>query len=244
MGKLYELCINVYRKIMPAGVRHLIGMVRSSPKIWTEAEAIGVKWYYQHYSIPRWQKEYASGRWEYMWGLDELVRYSNIMAYVRYLKPRGSILDLGSGEGILQERLGAESYSRYIGVDISQSAIKKAQVRQDGKTTFICADLVTFVPDCSFDVIVFNEILYYLDDPLSIMKYYARFLEPNGIFIVSMYITEDTIHNWRTLKSAYDFFDEIRSTNKKSGYSWSCAVWGADDNRASRFEDTYRGVKL
>jgi len=225
MKRLSQFCISALRKMIPAGIRRLIRGSRSRSAIWTEAKAITYKWYYQRYHKSRWEEEYQANRWEYMKDLKELGRYSIIAGYIRYLKPAGSILDLGCGEGILLEHLRPESYSGYVGVDMSQEAIQKAQDRHDGKTTFISANITTFVPDRKYDAIVFNEVLYYLDDPLLVMKRYENFLKPNGVFIVGMYATDETMENWRALEIQYDFLDETRSYNKKSGHSWSCRVW-------------------
>jgi 2-polyprenyl-3-methyl-5-hydroxy-6-metoxy-1,4-benzoquinol methylase len=108
--------------------------------------------------------------------LDELPRYSIIAGYLQYLKPGGSVLDVGCGEGLLQQRLGLSGYSKYVGIDISETAINEASSRQDEKTSFICADAVTYTPNELFDVIVFNEALYYFDEPLKMVGKYIQYL--------------------------------------------------------------------
>ena len=225
MLTLHTQCIKLYRKIVPARVRDTIGKVRSRKPAWTVAQAPSGRWYFSDYTKPRWDTEYRTDRWRYMSGLEELSRYSVVVGYVRFFKPDAKVLDLGSGEGILQERFGYESYSRYLGVDVSQAAIDAARTREDSRTSFVCADVATFVPDGKFDVVVFNEVLYYLREPLAVMKHYEKFLSPGGIFIVSMFNNEELTHNWTTLECAYDFFDETRASNSKSGCSWSCRVW-------------------
>ncbi|HEY2662863.1 MAG TPA: hypothetical protein VGI47_00885 [Candidatus Binataceae bacterium] len=57
-----------------------------------------------------WEKEYASGQWSYMKGVDDLARYSLIVGYYDFFKAGGSILDLGCGEGILQQKLAGCGY--------------------------------------------------------------------------------------------------------------------------------------
>src|SRR5262245_51695956 len=56
-------------------------------------------------SKERWDEEYASGRWDVMRRSDELARYSVLAGYLRRLHPRGRVLDVGCGEGILLEHL-------------------------------------------------------------------------------------------------------------------------------------------
>src|SRR5438876_6993820 len=89
-------------------------------------------WAQHHKSddIPRlaeeWDSQYEKGHWEYMKCLEEVGRYSLIAGYIHYLKPGGSILDVGCGEGILQQRLNLDGISKYVGIDISKVAIDAA----------------------------------------------------------------------------------------------------------------------
>lgn len=216
--------IGLYRRLTPRVVRKMVRRLRRPRSEWTSTRAELGQWSFHDYRRPRWEAEYGSGRWAYMQGLAELSRYSVVVGYARFLRPHGSILDLGCGEGILQQRLGAESYSHYLGVDISHTAIERARARADDRTTFTCADVASFAPERRFDIIVFNEVLYYLSDPVRVMRHYERFLEPNGIFILSMFADEHTRANWTTLERAYDFLDETRAGNARSGFAWSCRV--------------------
>ena len=50
-------------------------------------------------------------------------------------------------------------------------------------------DCETFVPHKKFDVIVFNEMLYYTDH-VETMKHYSKFLEPEGIFVISIWFSK------------------------------------------------------
>ena len=134
-----------------------------------------------------WESEYLRGRWDYMSGVGELPRYSLITGYFRYLKPMGSLIDVGCGEGILPARLGPQSYSRYIGIDISHEALVMAINRvRNNNTYFMEADVSTYVPKGSFDAIVFCEVLNYFSDPLAVVKNYESALNKDGIFIVSI----------------------------------------------------------
>ena len=240
MPKLYAECIKLYRSVVPASVRHLIGKALPGRTGWTQAESATGKWHVFEYEKPRWDTEYLSDKWTYLRGIQELSRYSVVVGYARFLHPEGSVLDLGCGEGILQERLGSTNYRRYLGVDVSQAAIELARSRQNENTGFVCADVATFVPDAPFDVIVFNEVLYYLDDPVGVMRHYERHLKPGGIFILSMFVNEQTTQNWSTLAAAYPFLDETRAGNAKSGFSWFCGVWQrAKDAPAAVFADAH-----
>lgn len=161
-----------------------------------------------------WESQYLNGYWNFLNQLDELAHYSIILGYIRFFKYGGSILDIGCGEGILQEKLTLYDYSKYVGIDISEAAINQASRKRNDKTFFINADAANYAPIESFDVIVFNEILYYFEDPLKVVERYESSLKENGIFIVSLYMTERSLAIWRRLKDAYLSVDEVQITNR------------------------------
>jgi 2-polyprenyl-3-methyl-5-hydroxy-6-metoxy-1,4-benzoquinol methylase len=171
----------------------------------------------------KWETQYSSGWWDYLGQIDQLARYSVIAGYSHYLKPGGSVLDVGCGEGILQEKMRAYGYSRYDGMDLSAEAIARASSRRDEKTNFIAADAETYNPECSYDVIVLNECLYYVQDPIGMMRRFESFLNAKGVFVVSMYVSEITIGLWKKIEGVYAVADEIRMAHR-SGNAWTIKV--------------------
>jgi 2-polyprenyl-3-methyl-5-hydroxy-6-metoxy-1,4-benzoquinol methylase len=214
-------CAKLYRASVPRVVRDAIGRLRTTGTAWSEAVE---HWHFQAYSPRRWEREYRTDKWRYMQGLPELARYSVVVGYVQHLAPQGAVLDLGCGEGILQQRLGRSNYARYVGVDISRIAIAAASARADQKTQFLCADASRYEPGGRFDVIVLNEVLYYFSDPLSVLQHYERFLAPAGAFVISMFATDETSANWRVLERRYQFIDQTKACNAGSGFAWDCRV--------------------
>ncbi|MET0389309.1 MAG: class I SAM-dependent methyltransferase [Polyangiales bacterium] len=213
-----------YRALVPGRVRDVVGAMRARGPVWLQSDSGAATWMCQAYSPPQWEQEYRTGKWRYMHGLQELARYSVVIGYARFFRPGGAVLDLGCGEGILQQRLGTNGYSRYMGVDVSEVAIARARERTDASTMFVCADVERFEPGRKFDVIVFNEVLYYFSDPLAVLRRFESLLEPDGIFIVSMFSDSETSKNWSVLERAYEFIDETTTGNAKSGFAWSCRV--------------------
>src|SRR5882724_1326205 len=86
-----------------------------------------------------WEEQYRHGGWEFMRDLNELARYSVIAGYLHYLHPGGSVLDVGSGEGLLRDHLLPFGYARYHGIDLSAAAIAHAAPRAGESTTFAVA---------------------------------------------------------------------------------------------------------
>jgi 2-polyprenyl-3-methyl-5-hydroxy-6-metoxy-1,4-benzoquinol methylase len=160
----------------------------------------------------QWDAEFANGRWSYLNGLAESSRYSVITGYCHCLKPGARILDLACGEGVLRERLSADRFSCYVGLDISLAAVQRARCRapQDAQTAFVVADVGTYSPAVlPWDVIVFNECLYYFADPLSVATRYRAALAADGLMVVSMNVTVETKKIWKALDAAYPVVDGI-----------------------------------
>jgi SAM-dependent methyltransferase len=172
---------------------------------------------------PLWESQYRHGFWNYLSDADEVPRYSVLAGYLSYLKPGGSILDVGCGVGVLQERLIAGSYTRYVGLDVSEIAIEKASARSDDRTSFICAEAEGYVPREHFDAIVFNESLHYLESPLDVFERYCHSLEPGGIALTSLYISTRTDAIRRELKSLFPVTQEVTLTNKAK--TWIITVF-------------------
>jgi len=172
-----------------------------------------------------WEAQYAAGRWDYLAQLSELARFSILAGYICHLKPGGTVLDTGCGQGVLLRRLPSSCYSRYVGIDVSSSAISVAQEQGNERSTFLAADCEEYSPTEHFDVIVFNEVLCCLRDPLRTVERYMRSLNPGGLLLVSMCTAasgSSTI--LRRLKRAYATVDEVRVVHSGRKVSWVCTA--------------------
>ena len=169
-----------------------------------------------------WDSEYAEGTWQYLSRLEELARFSVIAGHIQFLKPGGSILDVGCGEGLLQQRLSPASYSRYVGLDFSQAALARVK-NSDSRSCFVHADAENYVPEEDFDAIVFSEVLYILHDPLGAVGRYETWLRPGGIFIVSLYEKSTrAVAVLRRLKERYDVVDDVQISTEND--AWRISV--------------------
>lgn len=176
-------------------------------------------------SAQSWEAQYAAGRWDFFAQLSELARFSILAGYIWHLKPGGAVLDVGCGQGVLLRRLPSSSYSRYVGVDVSASAIAVAQQQQNERSTFLAADCESYSPGERFDVIVFSEVLCCLRDPLRTVERYARSLNPGGLLMLSLCTAArgSATILWR-LKRAYATVDEVRVHHDSRRISWVCGV--------------------
>jgi SAM-dependent methyltransferase len=169
-----------------------------------------------------WEEQYRQGNWELMRRFDEVARYSVIAAYLHHLRPGGSVLDVGCGEGLLADHLRPFGYSRYLGVDLSETAIGQAAGRTDATTAFAAADAESYVPPERWDAIVFNECVYYFNDPVGTVGRHEAFLAEGGVFVVSTFRSRRADIIARRLTETYRLIEETAITNRKG--TWMVRV--------------------
>jgi 2-polyprenyl-3-methyl-5-hydroxy-6-metoxy-1,4-benzoquinol methylase len=176
-------------------------------------------------SAQTWEAQYAAGKWNFLAELSELARFSVLAGYICHLKPGGSVLDTGCGQGVLLRRLPTSCYSKYVGIDLSDSAISVAQQHANERSTFLAADCEEYLPTEHFDVIVFNEVLCCLRDPLRTVERYARWLNPGGLLLVSLCTAgRGTGTVLSGLKKAYATVDEVQVAHSGRKVSWVCTA--------------------
>jgi len=134
----------------------------------------------------RWNHQYSAGKWAGLAALDELSRFSVIVGYAQHLKSGGKILELGAGEGVLQQRFNPDKYGYYVATDVSDVAIANAKQFEDEKTVYEVGDINTYEPKELFDVVIVNEAIYYGSSVQKVLDRYANYLKPDGIFIISI----------------------------------------------------------
>ena len=111
-----------------------------------------------------------------------------------------SFLDLGCGNGWVARLTANNALCRQsIGIDGAQQMIINAQSR-GGKTKYILADINTFNSPVKYDVIHSMEVLYYLENPLDVVKRISdSWLNKNGRLIVGLdhYYENKDSHSWQ-----------------------------------------------
>ena len=168
----------------------------------------------------QWDSDYVSGAWRWLHSGQELPRYSVIVGYCRQLRPSGSVLDIGCGEGLLARWL-AGACPRYVGIDLSSEAIALARAKNLPFAEFAVADAAEFRPTSQFDVIVFNECLYYFDRPLELASRLAHMLVLGGVIIVSLSQGPASTQIWRMLRDEFRTLEQVEIRNE--GH-WTIAV--------------------
>jgi trans-aconitate methyltransferase len=149
----------------------------------------------------------------------EADRYQAIVTYIQkssVTPPR--ILDLGCGYGALLEYLPKDAYATYLGVDLSDTAILKARKKKYPNAIFKVSDLHQFKTEEKFDLLVFNEVLYYLDNRSEVVKQLSLFTTPHAKMIVSLYDVKESIVD--ELAKNYPFLDSTLVYENEGKTKW------------------------
>ncbi len=174
----------------------------------------------------RFNQQYEKNLWGGLRAIEDLGRYSLIVGYSRFFFTNARILDLGCGEGVLLERFTPSDYSYYQGIDISDVAIDNARKNGKSKAFFMTGDLNTLYIEEKFDVIIYNESLYYLTSPKNAVKSILKNLNPDGIVIVSNFnkYGKEATTLWSDLSEILDLKGKSNVSNI-NGDSWTVHVY-------------------
>ena len=165
-------------------------------------------------SEKKWDKEWSKGEWNYLeTNAIERSRIAVIGGVLSqtYSHKNATVLDIGCGEGAISDFLIPSQRLNYVGLDISKEAILLAKSKRGHPMKFVHSSAHLFEPAHKFDVIIFSEVLYYLEFE-KILTQYANFLSSTGIIIISIFRQTDTqlyqdIFNYAREK--FQIIDEI-----------------------------------
>jgi 2-polyprenyl-3-methyl-5-hydroxy-6-metoxy-1,4-benzoquinol methylase len=148
-------------------------------------------WQQQFNGRADWDATFRNGQWDHLSSLGEMPRYALIAGYIRKFKRDGMVLDAGCGQGILFDYLDVGSIA-YSGFDVSEAAIARARRRAPEAQLSVCS-VEEYQTDrtMTFDVIVFNEVLPHVEDPLGTLDRFISILNPEGLVVISLYQNKD-----------------------------------------------------
>ena len=171
----------------------------------------------------KWNTQYAQGFWDGLKSKLEEERFHAVRDFIYKYSDNGKILEIGCGEGILQAKLNDGSFSKFVGIDLSEVAIKKAADLQSGIVQYLCADMEQFVPSEKYDIIIFNESIYYSSHPERLLKKYMKDLNENGVFIVSIYEGTRNLRVLNKLRRNFKSLESKKTINERG--CWHCDVY-------------------
>jgi SAM-dependent methyltransferase len=186
---------------------------------WTSSVLASIGWHTSDAVLAPDPEPGNAGHWEFLGNLTEMARYAVIAGYVRRLAPRGAVLDVGSSIGLLAEELKNE-VSLYCGVERDPESVNKAKARNIRIADFVVADASSYTTTDLFDVVVFNETLYYLSDPIGVLRRYSQFLKPDGIIIISNFIARHLMRMPLEIAQNFHVIDQTTVINSH-GRGWT-----------------------
>jgi SAM-dependent methyltransferase len=171
-----------------------------------------------------WNDQYRAGTWDGL--VAETERHACVAALVRrYGPPAPLVLDVGCGHGALAGPLRVGAGGRYVGIDISEEAIRRAKEDAVPGESFNTCDVEGgppgFLAPGSVDAAVFAEVLYYLDDPLATLRRFLPLLSQRGIFVFSLWKPARHRALRRRLAGEYD---EACAEEIGRGETWRISV--------------------
>ena len=141
-----------------------------------------------------------------------------------------SFLDIGCGNGWVVRKVTQDSLcERALGLDGAEQMIINAKSRGQ-EDQYIHSDIRTYVPNSKFDLVHSMEVMYYLDDPFSLIQQIEEsWLKPNGRLIIGidLYFENTDSHSWEAkvntpmlmLKES-EWIDMIKQANFADVESW------------------------
>lgn len=99
-----------------------------------------------------------------------------------------SVLDLGCGYGWHCKFAGEQGAARVLGIDSSKKMIAEAQRRNSGAaiTYRVCGIRDYDYPENTWDCVISNLVLHYLEDLEAVFQGVFRTLKPGGVFLFNI----------------------------------------------------------
>lgn len=141
----------------------------------------------------QWEQQFAAGTWDRLKeGQPNTIELARLI--LDYVRERGGnirVLDVGCGNGGLARLLAAEPGITYTGIDISETALVTARTAVPN-ARFIAMDAEQSPLDIgTFDILVFSEVLYYMNPDRLLARYHKHATDDARVFI-------SVLRFWRT----------------------------------------------
>ena len=177
------------------------------------------------HNVNEWDAQYTDGRWERL-----KQEQKNTKAIATHIceeaqkNPTLRVLDVGCGNGGLTQLIHS-CVGTYVGTDISSVALEEARLIAPKVALHVC-DAANPPSDLGiFDVIVFNEILYYTN-PEIVLRAHQQYAHTDTTIIISIVRHWRSLFLWRKIfrlvekRASYKIFEE----RKKKTMIWDIVI--------------------
>lgn len=180
----------------------------------------------------QWDEEFKSGALDFMDAPDEQIRHAVMASLIESYGP-GEVCDLGCGPGYLLRWLAPRFATRYVGVDVSATAVARFPV-SDVPALPVVASIEAFQPEARpIGALVASEVLYMLADPGRELARIATTVPAFGVLIVSLIRGRPGKENWAkgshivraSLATAgWSEIERVAVDTTKSGKGWDISL--------------------
>ena len=122
-----------------------------------------------------------------------------MLAYVLDKKIPYTFIDAGCGNGWVVRSVERDTLcKKAMGVDGSKKMVDKAK-KLDPSGSYICADLMSWLPHKKVDIVHSMEVFYYLENPKKVIQQiFDLWLKKNGRLIlgIDFYFENKISHDW------------------------------------------------
>lgn len=180
-----------------------------------------------------WEQDYADGRLDFLDRPHEQLRHAVIACLISRHAP-GEVIDLGCGRGHQLAWLRPQDVTRYIGVDVSSTALTGFPASSIPAETVASAIEDYHPPSRDIGAIVCAEALYFLDDPVGTLRRIADEAASVKAIIVSLVVPSERKPNWRKdvdfVWGAFDrsslaLVDKVRVSSSAAQIAWDVALY-------------------
>lgn len=184
-----------------------------------------------------WEQDYADGRFDFLDEPHEQLRHAVISCLVSRHAP-GEVVDLGCGRGQQLAWLRREDVTRYVGVDVSPTALGRVPQSPIPTETVVSSIEDYHAPAREIGAIICAEALYFLEDPVGPLLRIAREASSARAIIVSLVVPNERKPNWRRdVEFVWDAFeqsglpliDRIRVGSTVAQIAWDVALYRVPD---------------
>lgn len=157
-----------------------------------------------HQNKEEWETQFSKGDWNFMLDVERRPALVFVADKIKTEAQRRaiSVLDVGCGNGGLAKLLRDTPSIAFTGLDISETAVEVARKVYPQGTFYVVSAETPPAFTKPFDIIVFNDVLYYFEALPTFMRYQQE-LAPEGKVLVVMYDSWRTDLVWRSLSRVF-----------------------------------------
>lgn len=180
-----------------------------------------------------WESRYTEGKLDFLDRPHEQLRHAVIGCLISQ-HARGEVIDLGCGRGHQLMWLRAADVTRYVGVDVSATALEGFPASSIPVEKVVCSIENYHPPRRAAGALICAEALYFVANPAGCLKRIANELESLDAIVVSLVVPSESKPNWRKdvdfvwgalAASGWPLLDRVRVSSSAAGIAWDVAIY-------------------